>query len=150
MFFSGDPAIVQLGDDATDDQRTDRVRQIDHARETGDWSAVVVGGLSPSKFTFRPLPGDVFALIQDMLSAGVGGGGIGFNAALFLIFRLALVSVSDLGDAVVRIVVDDTFPRLGPMADAAIVNKLNSWNPALVPELGVELLKRARGPSPKS
>jgi len=117
-------------------------RKIEQARETGNWQAITKDGAQPTFFELRPVPGDVFRKVLDRLERKA----IGLNEACSLMFRLALVGVSNLGDLTVKLMADKD---LGDMASAEIPNLLDSINPGIVGELGALVYQRGASPRPK-
>ncbi len=142
-FYSGDPAIVQLAEDASDEDKKDHERKLEVARETGNWSGVVVEGAQPTKFTMKPLAGDVYRRMMDMY----GSRAIGIGELASLAFRCACVGVTNLGDVDTKRTKDD---RLGQMAPVKLTNDLDAIDLGIVSELGGHVLRRARDVSPKS
>src|SRR5690349_19872189 len=97
-FFSGDPAFVQLADNATDEQRVEHARLWEVARETGNLGELLIPGSKPTKFVMRPLPGSLMRKITDRyMSDRMGAAEV--NA---LALRCALVSIENLGDIQVK------------------------------------------------
>jgi hypothetical protein len=96
-FYSKDPAFVQLADDASEDDGKEHAQKWRTARQTGDYSALLIEGQQPTKFTLRPLSVDAFASIIDMKRSGTGD-----NEVAILAFRVALKSVSNFGKAEIK------------------------------------------------
>lgn len=142
-FYSGDPAIVQLADGATDDEKKEHARRLEVARETGDWSPILVDGQQPTKFVLKVLTGDVHRKLMDDYS----GGRFGLSALMQVAFRIALKGVVNCGDVTVNHQQD---VRYGKLAKADVTDALDAIDPAIVNELGGEVLRRAREPAPKS
>lgn len=138
---SFDAAFVQLEPTATDEQKADYAARLQVAVDTGDWSGLRVAGAGePTVFHLRVLTGDAFGKLADMQRAGVGD-----NELFTLALRLALLSVTGLGDARVS-VVDD--PKWGRIADLGFLEQagiVGGFAYALIRELGERVLKRASG-----
>lgn len=161
-FFSGDPALLQLDANATDEQIAQHVAKIRVARETGDMSALLVPGQTHTKFVMRPLPADVEAALDDYRTAG--NGNRMNNTVMMLVVRAALIKVVGFthpetgADWVIEHHVDPRYPALGRIATADIVNAM--WliedadgkrvGHALVGELCTSIIDRANGLRPKS
>jgi hypothetical protein len=148
--FTGDPAFVQPSvDEHGNPDLAALAKYVDSwrvARETGDVSALLVEGRTPTTFIMRPLPGSVARAIRDKVPREMGS-----EAAIALMFRAALVGISNLdgaGGAVSWKPVN--LPDIGPVCPVEIVDKIDSIDPTIVIELGSEVARRARTPSPKS
>jgi len=147
-FFSEDAAFRQLNEGASKEE----IEEYNHARtvawETGDWTAMRVQGAGePTKFIVRPIPGEAFAKLADMATAGR----IGDLELYTLAFRIALVAVLNLeGAAKVSFVEDERFGRIASLsflADAGITGALAV---RVLREIGSRVLQRAGTFSPKS
>lgn len=88
--WSLDPAFEQLPDGADDATRTEHAHRWKVARETGDYSKLLVAGASPTKFVMRQLPPEHFPVLVDMMRSGSGNAEVAS-----LSFRLALQSISN-------------------------------------------------------
>lgn len=141
-FWSGDEAFVQLVDNPLDGAREEHERRWRVARETGNYDELRVSGAQPTKFTFRPLPTEVFRRLVDELAAGK----IGTAQLLLIAFRSALVDVVNLGDVKVKHVNDAQYGRL---AGLEIAQLLDQAAPGCIAELADRVLERARGLSGK-
>lgn len=141
MFWSGDPAFVQLDDNPTDAQKEEHTRKWRIARETGNYGGLLIEGMQPTRFVVRPLPGDCNRKLIDRMFAGRIGG-LELNA---LVFRAALVDVVGFGDFKVKMVESE----FGPIASHEITNALDESARGCVNELGIEILNRAAGVSGK-
>ena len=150
-FYSGDESFTQLVRGDMDDAAwaaavKERIRVIGVCRETGDWSQMLSGKGEPSKFTLRQVPGDVFRALVD------GWVGKRYGAAEFnqLMFRAAIVSVTNIGDAKVEQGVDDHYPQLGKIATTAITNLLDgTGDMAIVNEIASVIRDRQQALSGK-
>ncbi len=142
-FYTGDPAIVALPPNASDDEKKDRENRIRVARETGDWSGVIVEGQRPTKFKMHIIGGDAYRTLMDEYSAKQ----IGLGKLTQLAFLLAVRDVTDLGDTKVE---RKQTARYGWIADVEIADALDAIDIGIVNELGGEALRRARELSPKS
>lgn len=111
VFWSGDPAFVQLGPNATDAEQEAYAHRWKVARDTGDHSALLVDGAQPTKFIMRPLSVETFAALVDMARAKVGT-----SEVATLAFRIALESVSNLDGIEVK---HEIHPRFGKIASTS-------------------------------
>lgn len=131
-FWSGDPAIVQLPADATDEQRKEHAEKLKRARETSDWTGVVVPGSTPTKFVLRQIKGSQFRWIVDQCQR-TDMYRIGPAEMAQLIFRCAFVKVVSLGvpisDKQVR------HQELGLIAHEDVTNTLDEIHVGIVTEL---------------
>lgn len=143
-FFSGDEALRR---GATPEEKTEIARLIKVARETGDWRPLAVEGKQPTKFTFKPLSGDVYRTMVDMLTARE----IGAAKMPQIAFRAAFSAVSNLG---IDLDADQSkkvnHPKLGELASTQLTDLLDGCDVSIVTELGGEVLRRAQEVSPKS
>jgi hypothetical protein len=131
VFWSGDPAFIQ----GTDAEHT---RKLEIARETGDWSALLIQGLVPTKFVCRQIPGELKRRIMDRFSAGKIGG----QELDALLVRLAVVDVVNLGDFKLGFAADDDWGRL---ATHALPDVLDEHAPGAVADLAVQIFNRMMG-----
>lgn len=131
LFWSGDPAFIQ-GDGA------EHARKLEVARETGDWSPLLIERLVPTKFVCRQIPGELKRRILDQFNAGKIGG-YELDA---LLFRLAVVDVVGLGDFKVRFTVSDDW---GKLATNELCNVLDEHAPGCVAELALQIYHRMMG-----
>lgn len=144
--YSRDPAFAPLPEKPTDEQIELRARQVRIAREQGDWSALVVEGVPPTVFTFKPLRGNVYRKLIDKGASGRIGG----LELSQLAFRAALVDVSNLGiEHKIKFGLDETHDDLGPIASRDLADLIDSSDVRIIGELGGEILRRARDVSPK-
>ncbi len=141
-FYTGDPAIVQLADAASDEDQKSHRRRIEVARETGNWTDVLVPGMEPTKFTMKPLSGEVHRRLLDMVPDKVG-----LIEVHALAFRCAIMSVSNFGGLEFK---REQTQKLGTMAASSVVDALDAVDMGIVTQLGAEALRRAREVSPKS
>jgi len=134
-FWSGDPAFVQ-GEGA------EHERKIERARETGDWSELLIQGSTPTKFVMRQIPGEIKRRILDRFIAGKSGG----YDLDSLLLRLAVVDVIGLGDFKLRFTADEDW---GKLATHELPNILDEFAPGCVAELGLAVYRKMMGPSGK-
>lgn len=135
-FWSGDPAFVR-GSGA------EYEKKIERARETGDWSELLIQGLVPTKFVMRQVPGEIKRRILDRFTAGKLG-----NFELdALLLRVAVVDVVGLGDFKLRFTMDEDWGRI---ATNDLPNLLDEFAPGCVAELGLSVYHKMMGPSGKS
>lgn len=143
IYFSGDPAFVQLKEDATPEEAKEYFEKLEHARETGNYSLLrLEGGGEPTGFVMRPMQG------QAARELGVRNNqGVAISKLTPLAFRACIVKV-DGDDYPVKPMHD---PDLGDIATVDITNALDSVSPQIVNELGLYLMKRGcQGLHPKS
>lgn len=141
VFWSRDPAFVQLADDATDEQREEHARKWKIARQTGKYDDLLIPGGNPTKFVIRPIPGRVVRKMVDRL-LGEDMGPLEHTA---LAFRVALVDVTNLGNEKVKLVDSDDY---GKIADAEIADLLDRCAPGCVNEVGSYAWERATSIDP--
>lgn len=146
-FFSGDPAIVQLPADATDDQRKEHAHRLKVALETGDWGPILSGEGDPTRFTLRFVPGDIFEKIIDRaILPNDSQLRIGPREYGTLLVRAALIEVSNAGDLQIKF---DKHPWLGRIASAETVNELYAIDRRIIGELA-EYVQERQTLDPKS
>ncbi len=146
-FFSGDPAIVSLPPEASDEQRKELADRIDRARETGQWTDVLLANETPTTFVFKPLPSSVTGDLISMLHEGTERR----FTVLELAFRLAIVDVKNLPDAGKIEFVNH--PHFGRLASTAFLDRAGcsgELGASIIVELGSYVLSRARAANPKS
>ena len=131
-FWSGDQAFNH------DDERKFGI-----ARETGDWSSLLIEGQTPTKFVLRQIPGDVKRRILDQFSASKIGG----YELDSLLLRLAVVDVVNLGDFRLKFTVSEDW---GKLSTHDLPNLLDEYAPGCVAELGLLIYRRMMGLSGKS
>jgi hypothetical protein len=145
-FYSFDPAIIPLPDSATDEQKAERQRRIDVARETNRWDDVIVQGETPTLFGMRPIPGELYG---DLLSRLVTGEKR--FSVYTMAFRIALQDVKGLPDDVKVEFVDH--PTYGRIASTSFLDKAGcsgGLGAAIMFELGELAFNKARSVDPKS
>lgn len=148
-FFSGDPALIpepKLAADADEkaiaayklacDEYLTKLRV---ARETGDWTAILVGTEQPTKFVMKQISGDAYRGLLDMHRAEKVGPG----KANQLAFRCAITKVVDSGlpEASTKVTAFN-HPDLGKIASVAISDYFDSIDTRIVSELGGEAMRR--------
>ncbi len=148
-YCSLDPAFEQPANDATDEQLEAHANRVRIARETGNWTGLLIEGGQPTKFEMRLLPGHLFRRMQDMAMSGRDGRpGVGVAEMGALLFRAALVNVSGLDDTLTEVEFV-TLPTLGRIADNAVPDRLDALDKRIVTELGNEVARRASTIAPK-
>ena len=146
-FYSGDSAIVSLPDEASDEQRADLAKRIERALQTGQWADVVVPGEQPTRFTMRPLGGEIagelYAMLRDARSQREQ------YVVWSLAFRLSIIDVKGLTDAgEVDFVVHPSFGRIATTAFLDRAGLKGDLGAAIITELGLLAFKKARGDDP--
>lgn len=152
-YYTGDPAFVQLPDDATAEQRKAYENQWRVARETGDYAALIVPGKMPTGFRMRVIPGELFRFTLDRSASGALGDAR-LNAQ---VLRTAIRGVSNLqdedGNEIDVELQDHPHPEMrehGQIATTKIVSVLDALDVRIVAELGERLIMRATRIAPKS
>ncbi len=145
-FWSGDPAFVQLAENADDKAVDEHVRQIQMARETGNWQALrIADGPEPTRFGVKPMPGNAYRALCGMLESKQ----IDPIGLAPLAFRACIVRIDNGG-------MDGVLPRindhkLGDIAAVKVTNYLDSIDLGIVSEIGTQLFMRGtQGLAPKS
>lgn len=146
---------VSPGDTATDEEREafkqaveEYVTKIRSARDTGDWTKVIIEGQVPTKFTLEQVDRNVWRELMDRAILPADSprhiGQVTLNS---LLFRLAVRAISGF----------DKFERLPDprwdnwtMAPAALVSQLDSIDESIVGEIGAEVFRRLQGIRPHS
>ena len=136
VFWSGDPAFVQ-------DSGEEHARKLERARETGDWSELLIAGVTPTKFVCRQVPGELKRRIMDRFQPNR----IGERELDALLVRIAVVDVVNLGDFKIAWEADDDWGRL---ATNDLPNLLDEYAPGAVADLAVQIFNRMMGLSGKS
>jgi len=135
-FWSGDPAFVQ-------GTGPEHAAKIARARETGDWSQLLIAGLTPTKFVMRHIPVQIKHRILDQYRADK----IGDLELDDILVRVACIEVVDLGDFRWSPVLDD---RWGSIASPELTELLDEVAPRAIGELAVQVYNRMMGVSGKS
>lgn len=111
------------------------------ARETGDYSKLLVEGQQPTKFVLGRVSRTTWRAIQDRTILPIDSERhIGFNQVLALLTRLAVRSVPGV-DFKLDHAPDPKWDGW-KMAPAEIVEILDETNPGIVAEIGLEALRR--------
>lgn len=142
-YWSGDPAFHQPAD--SDEARAEHAAKIKRARETGDWSPLLIDGETPTKFVMRPIKGDQWRWLVDEATREDEHR---MGPALFnqLMFRCAVVSVKNLG---MKVNEDQVrHKKLGMIAPKDIPDVLDSIDASIVTELAGVAFERARNINP--
>jgi hypothetical protein len=134
-YYSGDPAFIQLADDASESDRAEHARKWKVARETGNYSALIVEGQQATKFAMQPVNRTVWrAFVDRVLYPTESPRRIGPITTPSLVFRLSVCSVSGLDVHVKRRAHREWDGW--EMAEEEIVQVLDSIDPRIVTELG--------------
>lgn len=134
-FWSGDPAFVQLAPNATDEQKEAHARLWQVAKETGNYSGLIIQGQTPTKFVFKPMAGETYFALQDDLIAGR----VGMLVATSIAFRATIIEV--VGFEKPR----PAETKYGTIATGDITNTLHEAALGCIFELGLDCLNRAAG-----
>ena len=140
-FYSRDPALLQLPENADEKTETLYAERRARARETGDWGELLVAGATPTAFSFVALKGDHYRTLMSMFESDQ----IGTPQLFQLTFRCALVKIENAGDLRVT---PEQHPRLGTIAASSVTDALDAIDVKIVNELGSLILNRARGLAP--
>lgn len=154
-YWSGDPAFVQPPQKPTDESDEARRKyvadlaehaaKLKRARQTGDWSPLLIEGQQPTKFVMQPIRGAQWRWLVDE-STREDEHRMGPAQFWSLMFRCACVSVKNLGvdlpDKPVR------HKDLGLIAPADIPNALDTIDAAIVTELADAAFARAQNLDP--
>lgn len=149
-YFSGDPAFEQAPEKPAEGQTEEAYKKelkayaekLERARETGDWSELLIEGKQPTKFVMKQISGDVLRKISDRTQAG----DIGAAQGQALAFRCAISSIENFDFKVEHA----TFADYGKIATVEVANVLDGITTHIVSELGLEAMRRSKGVSPKS
>lgn len=132
-----DDAIARPAEDAPDSVRAAFAHQLEVARDTGDYSAVLKDGGQPSRITLRPIDPMVSRRLLDAHSAG----DIGAAEMFAIVFCVAVEKVA--GIDLPKPITDDQWGRRLP--DSV----LREFGDAVVNEVAIHAWHRALAISPK-
>ena len=141
-YWSGDPAFVQPDD--TDESRAEHTTKVKRARETGDWSPLVIEGQRPTLFVMRQVRSTQKNWIGDQYRREK----IGDLVLLELFFRCALVKIVDSGIKTLDEFKHANHPELGPICPDKVIDTLGEINPSLVSELASASIEKVRNLNP--
>lgn len=157
-YYSGDPAFVQPppmppeGASPADialviQLRVEHAHRITVARDTGDWSPLMIEGETPTRFVMRPLVGELYRNLRDLFKDRT----VGVEISNHVVFRAALRRVHGLGDLKVELELHENpeLEMLGKIAGPAIPNALDAIDRAIVNELAVAAFEKGGRSSPK-
>lgn len=143
-YWSGDPAFHQpdSNDEESVREHADKVRR---ARETGDWSPLLIEGQVPTKFVMKPLKGRQLRWLIDQSSRNdeyrIGNAQLGA-----LVFRCAFVSAKDLDLSVADRHIKH--PELGKIASADVTDVLDRIDQSIVIEIAAHVYEKALNLNP--
>jgi hypothetical protein len=145
-FWSEDAAFEQApSEDASDDAKKEYAAKLTAAWDTGDWSPLrIAGSAEPTTFLMRPLPSDICGLLGDMQSSGAGN-----NELFTLAFRAALVGISNLDGAKLKMEEDERLGRIASLSWMDDVGLTGQPGLRLINEIGIRVVRRASSLSPK-
>lgn len=134
-FVTFDEAIIQPPDASDTAACEDYAAKIRSARQTGDWSSIVVPGQTPTKFILRPMPFDGYAVILGMIERKEPQ-----EDVLLLAARLCLTGADGVG-----VKVDfDRHERFGKVAALSTFERFGySQGLRIAVELGAMAIQRA-------
>lgn len=135
-YYSGDPAIFQLDATSTDEERAEYVHKYKLARQSGNWTGLIVDGQTPTRFTFRIIPGDLRRKLYDRLPKDQDGNTTGDSSSEWwtLVFRCAITEIANCGELKVERVRDNDLGAV--IATPDVTNALDEITPFIVNELG--------------
>jgi hypothetical protein len=144
-FFSGDPALTQLPKNASQEQADAYSEQLRVARETGDWSGLLVDGRVPTTFVMRVIPRKILWTLRDAARSGE------FGEEMFAawLFRASVRSIAnfDEGQAFKFDLVDTKY---GAAFASDNVLAIDEFAPGVIRELAALAHARASDLAPKS
>jgi len=143
-YYSGDPAFRQLVENANAAETKQYVADIERARDTGDWSHLLIEGQIPTTFHVRPMPGEAWRELVSRIEARETA--VKLSA---LAFRACIQKIDNGGmDGPIK---PELHPQLGQIATVAITNQLDAIDPGIVSEIGLLMITRGtQGLPPKS
>jgi hypothetical protein len=146
-YWSGDPAFEQAPEGATKKQLAAHAKRVETARETGNWTGLLVEGGSPTKFVMAPVDRNIWREIVDRGQLPASSERrIGDHVLAGLLFRLALERIENADIEVTR----TRDPKWGwVMAQPEVVTILDEYSGLIVGELGTAVYARLTGPPPK-
>jgi hypothetical protein len=148
-YYSGDSAFVQLASDATEDQVKEHRARLTAARETGDWTALLVPGGSPTKFVLGQVDRNDWRAVLDRCELPDSNPrAIRHGELAALLFRLAIRSIPGFGEVKITRTADEQWGGW-VMAQPEIVTMLDEIDEFIVVEIGAHVLSRLRGIGPK-
>lgn len=160
IYWSGDPALEQPPIDpgrAVSDETIAAFKaalaayqtKLTAARETSDWSALILENQVPLKFVMQQVDRNIWRAIIDRGSLPLDNPRlIGPGVLSSLLFRLAVKDIPGGEIKVVRAPAPEWDGWV--MAQADIVSALDFVNPAIVSELGMDVYRRLVGVPKKS
>lgn len=161
LYYSGDPAFEQPppkpGKDATEQERAEYATareahraKVVAAHETGDWSALLKPGETPTKFVMQQAHRPTWRAVMDRAELSEDSPRrLGPTQVIAIAFRLAIHSIPDLSGEMKH--APDKDLDGWKMAPASVIDTLDQIDPGIVGELGIEIIRRlSEGISPKS
>jgi hypothetical protein len=141
FFISSDSAFIQPPTDGDPSAAADYIAKWRAARETTDYSKVLVPDGQPTKFVLGRVNRSVWRAIQDRSQLPVDSDRhIGYTVVLALLARLAVRSIPSL-EMKIDHVADPKWDGW-VMAPAALIEQLDETDPRIVAEIGLEALRR--------
>ena len=150
-FYSGDPAFIKPPPTPAEGEASaeyDEYRaKLKAAKDTGDWSALLLPGQVPTKFVMNQVDRNVWRSIVDRGQLSPENPRhIGTVALLALLFRLAIKDIPGFEIKIER--GPDPYWDGWDMAHPKIVDVLDRIDPGIVGELGAGVWRRLRGADP--
>lgn len=150
FYVSSDPAFIRLPKDASEEDRKAYAAKWKAARETGDYSPLLVTpDAQPTKFVLGRVKSEIWRQLQDRASLPLSEPlHLGFVTMMALFARLALRAIPSL-DMKLEHKMDSAWGF--SMAPADVVDVLDSTDTSIVAEIGTEVLRRisqVRGDDP--
>ncbi len=137
LISASDEAVNAPPPDADETVKAAFAEKIDRARETGDWTGLLIEGKSPTKFVCRLVPQSVMRRIADRSNASADSR-LGTLEMLGLVLRLSVKEVVNLPGYKVRLVNDADW---GAIAHAELLDNLP---PDIVNEIGLAAFQRSQ------
>ncbi len=159
-FVSIDPAFVQMPkippSTATDEEIAafkaafaEYAAGLKAARETGDWTPMLVAGKTladATRFTLGQIDGNIWRELIDRNTLPADSSRrIGGSVLRALLVRLAIKAISGCELKIER-TLDEEYGEV--MAQAEVIDMLDKENPSIVGELGTVIAERLRGVRP--
>lgn len=158
-YFSKDPAFEQSPPapdaDASEDAKAKYKLELDGynaklkaAWETGDWSALIKPGETPTKFVLGQVDRTTWRALDDRVRLPSSNPRhIGMSSLLHLLFRLAIREVAGIDALKVKRLPDSRWDDW-VMAQADIVSILDELDSEIVSEIGMQVFWRLQDVGP--
>lgn len=148
-YWSQDPAFTPtptLSDEPTPEEKAaglEYLTKLRSAKNTGDWSELVLAGKTPTKFVMGQVDRNVWrALIDRSRLPPDSKRHVGQSVAEAILFRLSVQSIEGL-DIKFKRAADPQWDEWD-MAPASLINALDEIDPGIVSEIGNDVYLRLR------